>query len=133
MKEFKYNINGHDYAVTVEGIKNNIATVVVNGETYTVKMPEEKKPDLRPVVVKPAGVPATVTHKKYSVKAPLPGIILDVTVKVRDEIKRGDTVVILDAMKMENNITSDRAGKIEKICVTPGESVMEGTDLVIFE
>ena len=42
MKEFKYNINGHDYAVTVEGIKNNIATVVVNGETYTVKMPEER-------------------------------------------------------------------------------------------
>ena len=53
--------------------------------------------------------------------------------KPGDEIKRGDTVVILDAMKMENNITSDRAGKIAEICVAPGESVMEGKDLVILE
>ena len=133
MKEYKYNINGNDYEVTVEGIENNVETVIVNGITYSVKLPEEKKPTLHPVVVKPAGVPAPVTPKKYSVKAPLPGVILDVTVKVGDEIKRGDTVAILDAMKMENNITSDRAGKIEKICVTPGESVMEGTDLIIFE
>lgn len=133
MKDFKYNINGNDYQVTVEGIENNIATVIVNGETYSVRMEEEKKQDLHPVVVKPAPVPATVAPKKYSVKAPLPGVILDVTVKVGDEIKRGDTVVILDAMKMENNITSDRAGKISEICVQPGMSVMEGTDLVIFE
>ena len=66
-------------------------------------------------------------------KAPLPGVIVDVKVKPGDEIKRGDTVVILDAMKMENNITSDRAGKIAEICVVPGESVMEGKDLVILE
>ena len=63
----------------------------------------------------------------------LPGVIVDVKVKPGDEIKRGDTVVILDAMKMENNITSDRAGKIAEICVAPGESVMEGKDLVILE
>lgn len=134
MKEYKYNINGNDYNVTVEGIENNVATVVVNGITYSVKMPEEKKPAVHhPVVVKPAGVPAPVTPKKYSVKAPLPGVILDVTVQIGDEIKRGDTVAILDAMKMENNISSDRAGKVAQICVTPGESVMEGTDLIIFE
>ena len=60
-------------------------------------------------------------------------MIVDVKVKPGDEIKRGDTVVILDAMKMENNITSDRAGKIAEICVVPGESVMEGKDLVILE
>ena len=66
-------------------------------------------------------------------EAPLPGVIVDVKVKPGDEIKRGDTVVILDAMKMENNITSDRAGKIAEICVAPGESVMEGKDLVILE
>ena len=53
--------------------------------------------------------------------------------KPGDEIKRGDTVVILDAMKMENNITSDRAGRVSEICVTPGESVMEGKDLVVLE
>ena len=84
--------------------------------------------------MKPAGVPAVIDKpKKYGVKAPLPGVIVDVKVKPGDEIKRGDTVVILDAMKMENNITSDRAGKIAEICVAPGESVMEGKDLVILE
>ena len=119
--------------MAVEGIENYVATVVVNGETYTVKMPEPEKPVHHPAVVKPAGVPATVTPKKYGVKAPLPGVIVDVVVKPGDEIKRGDTVVILDAMKMENNITSDRAGKVAEVCVVPGESVMEGKDLVVLE
>lgn len=133
MKEYIYNINGNDYKVAVEGIENNVASVVVNGEAYTVKLPQEEKPAQRPVVAKPASAPAPATAKKYSVQAPLPGVILDVTVKVGDEVKRGDTVAILDAMKMENNITTDRAGKIAAICVAPGESVMEGTDLVVFE
>ena len=124
MKTYKYNINGNDYEVAVEGIENYVATVTVNGESYTVKMPEPEKPAHHPVIDKP---------KKYGVKAPLPGVIVDVKVKPGDEIKRGDTVVILDAMKMENNITSDRAGKIAEICVVPGESVMEGKDLVILE
>mgnify|MGYP003374192428 CR=1 FL=1 len=130
MKTYKYNINGNDYEVAVEGIENYVATVTVNGESYTVKMPEPENP----VVVKPAGVPAVIDKpKKYGVKAPLPGVIVDVKVKPGDEIKRGDTVVILDAMKMENNITSDRAGRVSEICVTPGESVMEGKDLVVLE
>lgn len=134
MKTYKYNINGTDYEVAVKGIENNVATVTVNGESYTVKMPEPEKPVHHPVtVVKPAGVPATTAPKKHSVKAPLPGVIVDVTVKPGDEIKRGDTVVILDAMKMENNITSDRAGKVTEICVSPGQSVMEGANLIILE
>ena len=103
MKTYKYNINGNDYEVAVEGIENYVATVTVNGESYTVKMPEPEKPAHHPVVVKPAGVPAVIDKpKKYGVKAPLPGVIVDVKVKPGDEIKRGDTVVILDAMKMEN-------------------------------
>ena len=134
MKTYKYNINGNDYEVAVEGIENYVATVTVNGESYTVKMPEPEKPAHHPAVAKPAGVPAVIDKpKKYGVKAPLPGVIVDVKVKPGDEIKRGDTVVILDAMKMVNNITSDRAGKIAEICVAPGESVMEGKDLVILE
>ena len=118
MKTYKYNINGNDYEVAVEGIENYVATVTVNGESYTVKMPEPEKPAHHPVVVKPAGVPAVIDKpKKYGVKAPLPGVIVDVKVKPGDEIERGDTVVILDAMKMENNITSDRAGRVsENLC-----------------
>ena len=95
MKTYKYNINGNDYEVAVEGIENYVATVTVNGESYTVKMPEPEKPAHHPVVVKPAGVPAVIDKpKKYGVKAPLPGVIVDVKVKPGDEIKRGDTVVI---------------------------------------
>ena len=103
--------------MSVDGIENYVATVTVNGESYTVKMPEPEKPAHHPVVVKPAGVPAEIDKpKKYGVQAPLPGVIVDV-----------------DAMKMENNITSDRAGRVSEICVTPGESVMEGKDLVVLE
>ena len=78
MKTYKYNINGNDYEVAVEGIENYVATVTVNGESYTVKMPEPEKPAHHPVVVKPAGVPAVIDKpKKYGVKAPLPGVIVD--------------------------------------------------------
>lgn len=133
MKAYTYNINGTDYNVSVEGIENNVATVCVNGESYQVKLPVEETPAKHPVVVKPVAAAAAPTAKKYSVKAPLPGVIVEVTVKVGDEVKRGDTVAVLDAMKMENNITAERAGRIAQICVEPGLSVMEGTDLVVFE
>ena len=131
MKTYKYNINGNDYEVAVEGIENYVATVTVNGESYTVKMPEPEKPAHHPVVVKPAGVPAVIDKpKKYGVKAPLPGVIVDVKVKPGDEIKRGDTVVILDAMKMENNIDADRDGIIVELKVNKGDSVLEGDTLL---
>ena len=64
MKTYKYNINGNDYEVAVEGIENYVATVTVNGESYTVKMPEPEKPAHHPVVVKPAGVPAVIDKPK---------------------------------------------------------------------
>lgn len=133
MKEYTYTINGNEYKVAVEGIENNVATVQVNGETYNVALPAPEEAVKPRPTVKPTAPAAAPTAKKYGVKAPLPGVILDVTVKVGDEVKRGGTVAILDAMKMENNITSDRAGRVAQICVTPGESVMEGTDLIIFE
>lgn len=132
MKEYKYNINGNDYTVRVEGIEDCIATVYVNGESYTVKLPEPEKPAPRPSIT-PVSTHQTSTPKKYSVKAPLPGVIIEVVVKPGDEIKRGQTVAILDAMKMENNIVSEKAGIVAQICVQPGESVLEGTDLVVFE
>lgn len=132
MKEYKYNINGNDYTVRVEGIENCIATVYVNGESYTVKLPEPEKPAPRPNIT-PVATTQASSPKKYSVKAPLPGVILDVVVKAGDEVKRGQTVAVLDAMKMENNIISEKAGIVAAICVQPGESVLEGTDLVLFE
>ena len=146
MKEYKYKINGNLYNVVIGDIEENIAHVEVNGTHYTVEM--EKKPKAAPApkpVVRPAAKPAAAPAAaapvakpaaggaKSGVKSPLPGVILDIKVNVGDEVKKGQTLIILEAMKMENSINADRDGKIAAINVSKGESVLEGTDLVIIE
>ena len=99
-----------------------------------------------PVVksVKPAAAPRTEAGTKVvakpaaaggagAVKAPLPGVILDLKVNVGDTVAAGDTVVILEAMKMENNIHADKGGVVKSIFVNKGDSVLEGADLLIIE
>ena len=133
MKEYKYKINGNLYNVVIGDIEENIAHVEVNGTHYTVEM--EKKPKAAPApkpVVRPAAKPAA-GGAKSGVKSPLPGVILDIKVNVGDEVKKGQTLIILEAMKMENSINADKDGKIAAINVSKGESVLEGTDLVIIE
>ena len=146
MKEYKYKINGNLYNVVIGDIEDNIAHVEVNGTHYTVEM--EKKPKAAPApkpVVRPAAKPAAAPAAaapvakpaaggaKSGVKSPLPGVILDIKVNVGDEVKKGQTIIILEAMKMENSINADKDGKIAAINVSKGESVLEGTDLVIIE
>ena len=142
MKEYKYTINGNEYKVTIGKIEGNIANVEVNGTAYKVEMPEKveaPKPVARPVArpaapaAAPAARPAAASSGKSAVKSPLPGVILDIKVNVGDTVKRGQTVLILEAMKMENNINADKDGKIAAINVKSGESVLEGTDLVVIE
>ena len=145
MKEYKYKINGNLYNVVIGDIEENIAHVEVNGTHYTVEM--EKKPKAAPApkpVVRPAAKPAAAPAAapaakpatggaKSGVKSPLPGVILDIKVKEGDEVKKGQTIIILEAMKMENSINADKDGKVTAINVSKGESVLEGTDLVIIE
>ena len=144
MKEYKYKINGNLYNVVIGDIEENIAHVEVNGTHYTVEM--EKKPKAAPApkpvarpAAKPAAAPAAPAAKpaaggaKSGVKSPLPGVILDIKVNVGDAVKKGQTIIILEAMKMENSINADKDGKIAAINVSKGESVLEGTDLVIIE
>ena len=137
MKEYKYKINGNLYNVVIGDIEDNIAHVEVNGTHYNVEMEKKQKaaaPIARPrpaaVAAKPAAKPAAA---KGGVKSPLPGVILDIKVKEGDVVKKGQTVIILEAMKMENSINADRDGKITSIKVSKGESVLEGTDLIIIE
>lgn len=142
-KEFKYRINGNLYKVTIGDIEDNIAHVEVNGTPYSVKMeqapkPAPEKPVVRPVAAAPkpaAAAPArpTAAAAKSGVKSPLPGVILDIKVNVGDMVKKGDTVIILEAMKMENNINADKDGKVTAVNVSKGDSVLEGTDLIIIE
>ena len=143
MKEYKYTINGNKYEISIEGIEDNIAKVLVNGEEYKVEMEKEPEPEKKKVVVKP--VTPQPAHAASSAsaspranannagKAPLPGVIVEVKVAVGDKVKIGDTVVVLEAMKMANNLDTEKAGTVTAILVQPGESVMEDTPLVVIE
>ncbi len=143
MKEYKYTINGNKYDVEIKDIVENIATVTVNGDTYSVEMEKEAEPVKKKVVVKPVAQPqpsadsTSVSSAKVNannaLKAPLPGVIRDINVAVGDEVKVGDTVVVLEAMKMANNLEAEKAGKVTAVLVQVGESVMEDTPLVVIE
>ena len=146
MKEYKYKINGNLYNVVIGDIEDNIAHVEVNGTHYTVEMEKKPKaapapkpaarPAAKPAAAAPAAAPAAKPAAgggKSGVKSPLPGVILDIKVKEGDEVKKGQTLIILEAMKMENSINADKDGKVTAINVSKGESVLEGTDLVIIE
>ena len=77
-------------------------------------------------VVKPTA-PST---GKSGVKSPLPGVILDIRIKEGDTVSVGQTLMVLEAMKMENNIDSDRAGVVKSVKVNRGDSVLEGDVLI---
>ena len=139
MKEFKYKINGNEYAVKLNKLEEKEAEVEVNGTTYQVELLTEKKETPRPVVkrVTPvvsapkASAPSAGGGSKGGIKAPLPGVILDVVVQVGDVVKRGQKVAVLEAMKMENNITAECSGTITKVVAPVGTSVLQ--DDVLFE
>ncbi|MGL5015069.1 MAG: biotin/lipoyl-containing protein [Bacteroidales bacterium] len=140
MKEFKFKINGNEYKVNVDAVEDNIAQIEVNGTPFTVEI--ERTVKKLKTISRPAAAPTTsagapvVTRQSAgstpgAVRSPLPGVILDVNVKVGDEIKVGQKIAVLEAMKMENNINADKAGKVIEVKVTKGDSVLEGADLII--
>lgn len=141
MKEYKYKINGTVYNVTVGDIENNMAQVEVNGTPYKVEMEQTVAP-IAVSTPRPSAAPRTVSGEKViakptttggagAIKAPLPGVVLDIKVNVGDAVNAGDTVVILEAMKMENNINADKSGVVKSISVNKGDSVLEGAELLI--
>ena len=135
MKQYKYTINGNKYEVTIGDINDNIVSVEVNGETFTVETEKTEEPVKAPVqpVVQSVAVKKAPTSNKTIVKAPLPGVIREVKVAVGEKVSDSQTVVILEAMKMANNIDTEAAGTVVEICVQPGQSVMEDDALVDIE
>ena len=144
MKEYKLKINGNDYAVTVNEVDDNIAEVEVNGTPFKVEFekPITKKPAVTVAkpAAKPAGAaPAAAVAKPAAaaggagetVASPLPGVILEVCVAVGDAVKKGQKVMVLEAMKMENVIEATADGTVSAIKVNKGDSVLEGAPLVI--
>ena len=142
MKEYKYTINGNKYEVAIGDVEENIVTVTVNGEEFKVEMEKEAEPEKKKVVVKPAAAApaaapsadsAAKVNVNNAIKAPLPGVVVEVKVAVGDEVKAGDTVVVLEAMKMANNLEAENDGKVTAVLVKEGDSVMEDTPLVVIE
>lgn len=136
MNEYKFTINGHDYTVTVGTIQGNSASVNVNGTDYQVTLPGTT-PAAAAVAATPAvsatpapTAAATPAGSSGSVIAPLPGVVLSIAVKPGDVVKASDSVVVLEAMKMENAIPAGRDGKVLAVNVKEGDSVLEGTTLV---
>ena len=138
MKEFKFNISGKEHSAHVVEHEDTLE-VTVDGKIYTVTLPERKpaaKPVVKPVVpaaasvAAPAAKPAAAPAGGNVVTAPLNGKITQVLVKAGDQVAAGDTVVMLEAMKMENSITTETAGTVKAVLVNVGDQVDGGQALV---
>ena len=143
MKNYKLRINNKDYQVDVLGIEDASATVRVNGVIYEVEVDRHIKTTKTPKLTRSVSVPSTdmeistaktakpdAVKKSRNIKSPLPGKILDIFVNVGDKITVGQTVLCLEAMKMENNINADKDGVVKSIHVLKNDTVLEG-DLLI--
>lgn len=141
MKKFKLTIRGNKYDVDLLSIEDDIAKIEVNGTSYEVEVHSEKKVSKTPTLVRKPVVHSSDSDKARTskpterkgagvVKAPLPGTILEIKIKVGDPVKIGDKLIVMEAMKMENNINADKEGTISAIKVNAGDSVLEGEALV---
>ncbi|MFP4497002.1 MAG: biotin/lipoyl-containing protein [Vulcanimicrobiota bacterium] len=140
MHEYQFVINGNDYDTKILEISEEEAVVEVNGTSYAVNIShlfKQKTPTLvRPKVVQSSVERTPLTdkpgkdHSVNTIRAPLPGVVLDIKVKVGDEVKAGQILLVMEAMKMENEIQAPRSGKIEEILVEKGASVLEGAPLL---
>ncbi len=157
MKTYKYKVQGVDYEVEITEVEGKIAKVNVNGIPFEVEMQKPinaaKHPALAatkrsasvapaetpvaaapaataaPAPAKPAAQPAAAASGN-ALRAPLPGTITTINVKVGDTVTAGQVVIVLEAMKMQNNIEAEQAGTVTAINVAPGDAVMEGSVLL---
>ena len=144
MKNFNFTINGNAYDAEIIGIEDNTAQVSVNGVTYTVEIDRKMQAIKTPKLVRTMAVPSTDSHPSVSktanpsgpkgtgnIKSPLPGVILEIYVREGDTVKIGQKLLMLEAMKMENNINADKEGRVASLKVSKGDNVMEGDILIV--
>lgn len=138
MKEYKFKINGNDYAVAINSIEGNIADVTVNGAAYKVEMENAPAVAAAPALsAAPAAAPAAAAPAPVAaagpakvIEAPLPGVIIEISVKEGQTVKAGQKVAVLEAMKMENEIQAECDGTVTAIHVSKGDQVVEGSKLI---
>ena len=148
MKKYQYKVKGVDYEVEIAEVEGNIAKVNVNGIPFEIELqkpinaakhPTMNRPKIEaPKPAEPVAAPQPQTQPAPQpasgngapVKAPLPGTITEIKVQVGQQVHAGDTVVVLEAMKMQNNIEAEQTGQVTSILVKQGDTVMEGTVLL---
>lgn len=143
MKQYKFKINGNDYNVAINSTNGNLADVTVNGVSYQVEMensmpaaalvqaaPQASAPAPQPAAAAAPAPAAKPAGEGKAVTSPLPGVIIEVSVKEGDTVAAGQKVAVLEAMKMENEIQAEKAGVVTKIHVSKGDSVLEGASIV---
>ena len=140
MKTYKFKINGKEYEVAINNVEGKNASVTVNGAEYQVEL--ENAPAAAPVAAPVAAAPAAAAPAPAAapaakpagagkvVASPLPGVIIEVSVKEGQTVKAGQKVAVIEAMKMENEIAAECDGTITAIHVAKGDSVLEGADIV---
>ena len=147
MKEFAFKLNGADYKCAVEEIEAGKAKVTVNGKVYEVETEAAApapKPAAKPAPVAPKPAAAAPAAPKaeakpaaapaaggIQVKSPLPGSVIKVLVSEGQAVKKGDTLLTLESMKMENAIMAEQDGTVKQIAVTPGQNVMQDDLLIV--
>jgi glutaconyl-CoA/methylmalonyl-CoA decarboxylase subunit gamma len=142
MKKYTFTIHGNKYDVSILSVEENLIDLEVNGSAYQVEVDKSIQPLKTPRLVRSRAVPSTdtgpsvgtgakpYTGKSGTIKSPLPGAVLSIHVKPGDTVKVGQKLMVIEAMKMENNIDSDKDGKVLSVAVTSGQSVMEGDVLI---
>jgi biotin carboxyl carrier protein len=136
MKKYKLKINGENYVTHIKEYKGHSIVVEVNGNDYLVEMEVEKPKEIGQIARSQKVAPEVkITNPQFTahggnVVAPIPGTVLSLKVKEGDVVKEGDTVIILEAMKMESDIAAPISGEVKKIHVKDGASVTEGALLM---
>ena len=132
MKKFSFTINGNDYEVEIKKFENRKARIEVNGTCYNVELNEEEHTTKTPILVRSKVKKPVDSHKiqklesaVFTVKAPLPGNIMQIFVKPGDEVKKDDPLLLYEAMKMENKILCEKDGVVSQIKVNPGDNVLQ--------
>ena len=146
MNKYQYTVKGIDYDVEIENVENGVAKVNVNGIPFEVELKQPVRPTstlnrpkpvtppvapVAPVADAPRAAAPVADAPGFQQKAPLPGTISEIRCQVGQHVDAGQTIMVLEAMKMQNNIEAEQSGTVTAIAVKQGANVMEGDLLLI--
>ena len=145
IEDGKFRIDGKECEVSVEVIEDGVYSLIVDGRSYEAAVRDEKKGfvvDIGahsiPVKLEDPFRPKSASSKggvegEAVIASPMPGRVVGIKVEVGQVVKEGEGVILVEAMKMENELHSPKDGKIKSILVKVGDTVEAGQDLVVIE